>query len=145
MEGTQAVPNMPLARPAAEPIKDIAEDVADATTTAHDDTPQTTSDGTGSPSQTRRTHDGSTRPPHHPPPSSRVDINHFDPNGMANLKRTMSNASGAVAGRDPERDTGPAPPMPRPKHNSNSSDSSTVAPGQNSFDFEKTLRDIIQR
>jgi ATP-binding cassette subfamily G (WHITE) protein 2 (SNQ2) len=67
---------------------------------------------------------------------SRVSIDHFDPQGMGALRRTMSQAS----------QNGPpgSPLLPIARPTSDVSDT-TLTPGDGPFDFEKTLRHVIQR
>jgi hypothetical protein len=79
--------------------------------------------------------------PHPVHSSSRVEIDHFDPQGMEALKRTMSRASEAAQ----KRGQSPIPPPPPPTRLYSRPSDDTLAPGDGPFDFAKTLRTVIQR
>jgi ATP-binding cassette subfamily G (WHITE) protein 2 (SNQ2) len=81
------------------------------------------------------------RPPRRPSVSgshSHVELDHFDPDGMTALRRTMSRASESVA------HPGRSPVLPVARPTSQTSDA-TLAAGDGPFDFEKTLRYFVQR
>lgn len=65
---------------------------------------------------------------------SRVDINHFDPEGVDQLRRTLSNRSHYVS------ESGDKQARPT----SAKSDADTVT-AEDAFDFEKVLRGLMQR
>lgn len=68
--------------------------------------------------------------------ASRVEIDHFDPSGMATLRKTLSRMSTDTAGI-PESDE---------QHPSRVSTEGTLAgPLDANFDFEKTLRLAVRR
>jgi hypothetical protein len=72
---------------------------------------------------------------------SHVNLDHFDPEGVQALRRSMSRASES---RQPVQ--APAPPLPNRQQTRGSEHSeATLRPGDGPFNFEKTLRTVIQR
>lgn len=63
--------------------------------------------------------------------SSHVDVGFFDPEGVGELRRTMSRVSGVVA-----------PTTPKPEPAASSLSDATL---DGSFDFEKVLRDVMRQ
>lgn len=68
------------------------------------------------------------RPTHMRNNSSHVDVGFFDPEGVGELRRTMSRASGVQA--------------PKPENRESSMSEATL---DGSFDFEKVLRDVMRQ
>jgi hypothetical protein len=131
------VPQLPGVQPAAEGVREVVQEVVGSHSSHserdEDTRPPKHSSIMAGPSQEARYR------PHPTRSASHVDINHFDPEGMDALKRTMSRASQAAQGRSES----PVPPLPT-RVKSDRSDM-TLTPADGPFDFEKTLRTVIQR
>lgn len=70
-----------------------------------------------------------------------VDIGHFDPSGVNELRRAMSRASGVSSGRRADAQS----VSRQPTRSDATSDEGTLTPGDGPFDFEKTLKTVMRR
>ena len=76
--------------------------------------------------------------------ASHVDLGHFDPEGVNELRRTMSRQSNVR--KDREGEPGLVPPVPHLHGESReNSEKSTIHVDGADFDFEQKLRTIIKR
>ncbi|KAG2073835.1 hypothetical protein BDR04DRAFT_1093970 [Suillus decipiens] len=83
-----------------------------------------------------------------PSSPSRIPVNFFDPDGLNELKRTMSTRSQVHRRQNSHRQRSPRPStvLPSPTEvGTPSSSSMTSAYGGDPFDFELTLKDLIRR